>query len=215
MDDFITGRVHKIDIRKNCLIKSYYQSRHDSLTGLLKYEQFIKKVTEYISTNKDPEKGLAIVYSDIRFFKFINEKYGYSVGNSLLKYFSDTIKNGNSMTFAACRVYSDNIVSAVAYNNNRSPRDFCDIISNHNHTVEAELQKRFLDQNLIINTGIFIANDTTGLDAEIAISNANLARKRAKATEAYDAVLFTPEMMNSLMMQMELSSQLPNAIKYG
>lgn len=215
MDEYITGRVHKIDIRKNCLINSYHESRHDSLTGLLKYEQFIKKVTEYITTNKDPEKGLAIVYSDIRFFKFINEKYGYSVGNSLLQYFADTIKNGSSMTFAACRVYSDNIVSAVSYNNSRSPQDFSDIISNHNHAVEAELQKRFLDQNLIINTGIFIANDTTGLDAEIAISNANLARKRAKATEAYDAVLFTPEMMNSLMMQMELSSRLPSAIKNG
>lgn len=215
MDNLIIGRVHKIDMRKKSLIKSYYESRHDSLTGLLTYEHFIKKVTEYIATNKDPDKGLAIVYSDIRFFKLLNEKYGYEIGNNLLKSFADTVINGNSMTFAACRVYSDNIVSAVAYDNSRSPQDFCDIISNHNRTISAELQKRFLEQNLIINTGIFIANDTTGLDAEIAVSNANLARKRAKATEACDAVLFTPEMMNSLMMQMELSSRLPNAIKNG
>ena len=215
MDEFITGRVHKIDIRKNSLIKSYYESKLDSLTGLLKYEHFIKKLNGYISTNKDPDKGLAIVYSDIRYFKIINEKYGYEVGNELLKDFSSTIKSCSPSNIAFCRVYSDNIVTAVAFNNNMSPEEFCHIISEQNHKLEATLQNKYLDQKLIINTGIFISRDTLGLNAEIVISNANLARKQAKLIEAHDAILFTPDMTNSLVMQMELSSRLPSAIKNG
>ena len=185
----------------------------DSLTGLMKYDYFINVVKDYIANNTDPNRGLAIVYSDIRFFKLINDKYGYSVGDSLLEYFADTIKTGNSLTLAACRVYSDNIVSAVAYNNARDPEDFARLISEHNHKVEEALQHKFLNQHVVINTGIFIAHDTKGLDAEIAISNANMARKQAKASEASDAILFTSDMITNLVQQMELSSSLPHAIE--
>ncbi len=184
----------------------------DSLTGLYKYDYFLDKVKEFVETNNDPNIGLAIVYSDIRFFKYVNEKFGYAVGNSLLCYFANTILNGNSKTLAACRVYSDNIVSAVAYDNRRPDVEFADLISEHNRMVEKEIEKRFLEHRIIINTGIYIIKSTRNVDVEIAISNANLARKQAKSTETGNAILFNDDMMKDIIHQMELSSSLPSAI---
>ncbi len=184
----------------------------DSLTGLLKYDYFITKVKDFIAKNEDENTGLAIVYSDIRFFKYVNEVYGYSMGNSLLALFADTIKNGNPRNIAACRVYSDNMVTAVAYDNNRPDEEFADIITEHNHMIENEIKQRFLDHRIVINTGIYIIKNTSNIDVEIAISNANLARKRAKATESKNALLFNDDMMQDIIMQMELSSSLPAAI---
>lgn len=187
-------------------------NNRDSLTGLLKYECFISKVKEFVAKNNDENTGLAIVYSDIRFFKYVNEVYGYAMGNSLLSLFADTVKNASPLTIADCRIYSDNLVTAVAYNNNRLEEEFVDIITAQNHLVEQEIQKRFLDHRIVINTGIYIIKSTANVDVEIAISNANLARKQAKATDSKNAVLFNDNMMKSIIQQMELSSSLPAAI---
>lgn len=184
----------------------------DSLTGLYKYDYFLSKVKSFIATNDDPNTGLAIVYSDIRFFKYINEKFGYSIGNSLLNYFAGTILNGNPRTLAACRVYSDNLVTAVAYDNNRPDEEFADLISEHNYKIEKDIENSLIDQRIIINSGIYIIKCTKNVDVEIAISNANLARKHAKAIESPKAILFSDTMMTDIIHQMELSSSLPAAI---
>ncbi len=184
----------------------------DSLTNLLKYDYFITKVKDFIAKNTDPNIGLAIVYSDIRFFKYINEKFGYAMGNSLLAHFADTIRESGGANIAACRVYSDNIVTAVAYDASWDEQQFVQIMNEQNHKVEKDMQDLFLGHQIVINTGIYITKSTVGVDAEIAISNANLARKQVKATESSGAMLFTDTMMNDLVQQLELAQSLPNAI---
>ena len=209
----ITGRIHSIDARKQEIINHSFSNTRDSVTGLFKYEQFVKKVQDYINTNDTPEHGVAIVYSDIRYFKLINEKYGYAVGDSLLEFFSKSILNSNPSNIVACRVYSDNIITLVAFDNSLEYDEFVGIISDYNHYLEKELQSRFLHQQIRINTGIFISKSTAGLNAEVIISNANMARKTAKSLESVDAILFTPSMMENLVMEMELCSSLPYAIE--
>lgn len=184
----------------------------DSLTNLLKYDYFITKVKDFVAKNENPNMGLAIVYSDIRFFKYINEKFGYAMGNSLLAHFADTIRGSEMDNIAACRVYSDNIVTAVAYDSSWDEERFIQAIDEQNRKIEQDMQELFLDHQIVINTGIYITNTTVGVDAEIAISNANLARKHAKTTESAGALLFTDAMMNDLIQQLELAQSLPTAI---
>ena len=184
----------------------------DSLTNLFKYDYFLTKVKEFVTKNDNPNIGLAIVYSDIRFFKYINEKFGYAMGNSLLSHFADTIRDSHVSNIAACRVYSDNLVSAVAFDSSWDEAEFVQTITEQNRKIEKDMQNLFLDHHIVINTGVYIAKSTSGLDAEIAISNANLARKQAKTTESNEALLFTDAMMKDLVQQLELSQSLPTAI---
>lgn len=185
----------------------------DSLTGLMKYDAFAKTVEDFAKSNNDPNTGIAIIYSDIKYFKAINDKYGYSVGDSLLECFANIVKNSSKYTFAACRIYSDNIITAGTYSNDLNSDDFIKIINDYNHQMEQELQKQFYDQRILINSGIYICRDTKNLDIDMAISNANLARKRAKNSDPSEAVLFTSDMINILLQQMELCSNLHTAIE--
>lgn len=188
-------------------------TQKDSLTGLMKYETFINSVREFASKNTDPNIGIAIVYSDIKYFKAINDKFGYSVGDKMLKHFGNAVRNSGEYTFAACRLFSDNIITAGIYDNSFDKNEFTKIIHEYNHKIEDELQKLFFEQRIIINSGIYICHDTRNLDVEIAISNANLARKKAKNIDSTEPVLFTPDMISNLLQHMELCSNLHTAIE--
>ncbi|MEE1517105.1 MAG: EAL domain-containing protein [Lachnospiraceae bacterium] len=188
-------------------------TQKDSLTGLMKYETFINSVREFASKNTDPNIGIAIVYSDIKYFKAINDKFGYSVGDKMLKHFGNAVRNSGEYTFAACRLFSDNIITAGIYDNSFDKNEFAKIIHEYNHKIEDELQKLFFEQRIIINSGIYICHDTRNLDVEIAISNANLARKKAKNIDSTEPVLFTPDMISNLLQHMELCSNLHTAIE--
>ena len=222
MDNRIVARVHKIHKGSSARLKEYLDTRIgntlngvnscDPVTNLLRYDFFIDKVKEYIENNKNANMGLAIVYSDIRFFKYFNEKFGYTVANGLLTRFADSIRGSGDTGIAACRVHSDNIVSAVAFDASWDVDEFVQRINQKNREIEAEMQNVFMNHQIIINTGIYITRTTYGIDAEIAISNANLARKRAKTIESPEAVLFSDSMMKEMVQQLELVQNLPNAI---
>ena len=85
-------------------------SMKDYLTGLDRYEVFLEKLEENIKQIGD--RRITIVYTDIKYFKYINETYGYQVGDALLKDFvAEMVKENNNLLCCA-RVYSDNFVSA-------------------------------------------------------------------------------------------------------
>ena len=86
----------------------------DSLTGLKKYEYFVCDLKNIISENTDnPDFKLAIVYSDIRHFKYLNDTFGYNRGNELLKMYAEFSSNTHSRFLGNCHVYSDNFISAI------------------------------------------------------------------------------------------------------
>ena len=62
----------------------------DRLTGLYSKEFFFHYAEEIL--DKNPDGTFYIVYTDIDDFKMINAKYGNEVGDKLLKYFANRIK---------------------------------------------------------------------------------------------------------------------------
>ncbi len=57
----------------------------DILTGLDQYEVFLEKLQKEIDQIGDDR--IIIVYTDIKHFKYINDTYGYKVGDALLQDF--------------------------------------------------------------------------------------------------------------------------------
>lgn len=53
----------------------------DILTGLDRYEVFLEKLEKEIENVGDDR--IVIIYTDIKHFKYINDTYGYKVGDSL------------------------------------------------------------------------------------------------------------------------------------
>lgn len=197
------------DVDKPAL--SEHTAVKDSLTGLDRYEVFLEKLEDSIEQIGD--KRISIVYTDIRHFKYINDTYGYQVGDALLRDFVMEIVTGNTNLIGCSRVYSDNFVAASVMADELTSEQFKEIIHEINLEREKKFREKYLNSRLKFCTGICIIDkNSTSLDAETAVSNANLARKVAKEMDDDCCILFDNSMMEGIKREVEITSRVPRAI---
>lgn len=184
----------------------------DVLTGLDRYEVFLEKLEKEIASIGDDR--IVIIYTDIKHFKYINDTYGYKVGDSLLKDFVSELMMQKASILCAARVYSDNFVTAGRLPaDGLSNEEFRDIIYQTNLERETKFREKYLNSRLQFCTGISVIDkNSRSLDAETAVSNANLARKVAKEMEEDCCVLFDQSMMEGIRREVEITSSIPKAL---
>lgn len=183
----------------------------DSLTGLDRYEVFLTKLQKAIDDIGD--KRISIIYTDIRHFKYINDTYGYQVGDALLRDFVAEMVKDNPYMICCSRVYSDNFIAAGYIPESSTNKELSEFVSTVNREREAKFREKYLNSRLQFCTGISIVDkDSRSLDAETVVSNANLARKVAKELEDDCCVLFDHSMMEGIKREVEITSQVPKAI---
>ena len=62
----------------------------DILTSGINYERYLKDAQKMLDANKDAD--YAVFYADILNFKYINDTFGYDVGDKLLMFISQKIR---------------------------------------------------------------------------------------------------------------------------
>lgn len=186
----------------------------DTLTGLDSYEIFLQKLEKEMQEIGDDR--IVIVYTDIKHFKYINDTYGYKVGDKLLKEFVNQFMKASENLICAARVYSDNFVTASRLTNDGlSNEEFRNLIDQINKDREREFREKYLNSRLQFCTGISITDkNSRSLEAETAVSNANLARKVAKEMENDCCVLFDQSMMEGIRREVEITSGIPKALEH-
>lgn len=184
----------------------------DALTGLDRYEIFLEKLQNEIDHIGDDR--IVIVYTDIKHFKYINDTYGYKVGDSLLRDFVNEFMEKKEVILCAARVYSDNFVTANRVSaDGPSNEEFRDMIYQMNLERETKFREKYLNSRLQFCTGISVIDkNSRSLDAETVVSNANLARKVAKEMESDCCVLFDQSMMEGIKREVEITSSIPRAL---
>jgi len=186
----------------------------DILTGLDRYEEFLRKLE--LEIQKMDDYRIAIIYTDIKYFKYINDTLGYQRGDMLLKEFTSQVTEGNIHMLCAARVFSDNIVMASRLENDISNEQFREFIHQHNLKMEERFREKYLAARLKFCTGIsFISKEDRRLDPATAVSNANLARKAAKEQKDDCCVLFDSKMVEGIKKEIEITSSLTKAIENG
>lgn len=193
------------------LVKEEQPVTKDFLTGLDRYEVFLEKLEKGIEQIGD--RRIAIIYTDIKYFKYINDTYGYQVGDALLKDFVSEVSYSRGLICFA-RVYSDNFVAAGYMDESISNERFRDMIHEVNFERETRFRAKYLNSRLQFCTGITIIDkNSRSLNAETAVSNANLARKVAKEMDEGCCVLFDNSMMEGIKREVEITSRVPKAIE--
>ncbi len=160
-----------------------------------------------------PEEAvIAIVYSDIKHFKYFNDTYGYRRGNRLLARMSEMFSSGGVGFLCGARVVSDNIVCARICSDGNTA-EFLGKIKESIANIEHVLRKEFLCERIRMTAGVFFIDaQVKGINVETAISNANLARKQSKIDGNDSVTLFLPVMASRIDSELEIISTIEEAI---
>lgn len=156
----------------NALLRNI-QNR-DILTGLLNLDPFKSEYNKALEEYKG-KSMMCLVYFDLNNFGYINENYGYQIGDKVLKYLAHDIKETDG-AIIACRLYSDFFILLVRGKSKETIKE--SVLSRQKHFVNLH-NHQYPSCGIGITSGMyFIEEENT--DPDVAIENANLAWKKAK-----------------------------------
>ena len=144
----------------------------DSLSGLLTFPTFREKVEKLLANN--PGKRFLMVYTDIINFKYINQKYGYSVGDDILRQFVNHIivndENEDNLYFV--RMVSDRFITIRTKEEDTQIEQKIDAI---NQCFMMEMERKYPGIKLQLRSGVYcFQND--GMDISFAIDACDYVR---------------------------------------
>ncbi len=184
---------------------------YDAITGFYKYEKFLEHAQRYL---ENAEHGrYAIVYQDFSNFKYINEMYGYEVGDKILRDYAEIIPAYSDRFIMGTRVFSDNIVSLF----DAKGVDLEKMVSFAERSsllFTDRIQKEYLGSNVVCIVGLcpFMV-DGSEIPLKNLISNANLARKEAKKPENPNVVVYDESMGEALLKEVKYANEMEEAFR--
>lgn len=107
------GAVTDVDGDVRTVRQLRYRAEHDPVTGYSNLAKFKLDATRLLVARAG--RKYALWHCDFRNFKYINDMYGYDVGNRLLKYWADLTAASFSSEETFARATADNFVMLCAY----------------------------------------------------------------------------------------------------
>lgn len=149
----------------------------DGLTGLLNRRAFDKKLSELIHNSVNESAYLSIL--DIDHFKRVNDTYGHTIGDSVIKYVASLMKKHACSHHHIARYGGEELAIIMP---NTSKQEAIEISENIRIEMEKSRLKRKTDNTPLgsITVSIGIAALQTGDDAESFIVRADQALYQAK-----------------------------------
>ena len=160
----------------------------DQLTGLYNFESF-KSAMRRCMLEADPDKVYALEYLDLNNFGYVNENFGYQVGDMALKVFAHDYMEQPFFVMGS-RLYSDFFVMLVA----EESQEKLEKAIHNQHQRFANMQNHQYSCNSFgITAGVYVFENTQ-MDLETAFENAQLAWKQGKISRKMGISLFDQEL---------------------
>lgn len=182
---------------------------YDPLTGLLSFCLFKDEVERIIVGNEN--NTYVMVYTDVEDFKYLNQKYGYSLGDQFLKEFSSfiikSIKSETSVYFT--RIISDQFALFMPYTDNgQAVKQVWKI--NHEFITTQQILK---NAHLRIRTGIYLVKPGCP-SASAALDCANYARQQIKPNDVCTVRLYDDEMQQKRNLENQIKNDMSEAMHH-
>lgn len=191
-------------------MQQYKIQQFDKLTGLPYYEDFLNLAESIKSTELSEGKEYAIIATDISNFKFINQIYGYEVGNQLLKDLVRVLVLENPYCLCACRPYSDHVLGLYI-----KPTDqdkFHDGLMKYNRMFIEQNSRKFQSVLLHLQCGICVMGGQNDSVVK-SVDRANIARRSMKGDYSVQYVIFNEDMYRGKERTSEVITAFENALK--
>ncbi len=172
----------------------------DELTGLLSHKTFTHNLRQLTVGLTDAETGTyLVVYLDIQRFKFINEMFGTSEGDELLKHIAKVIKSVGS----GCRIGSDRFVYFAQVKDKR--------FNEHLENVIHKIETYSYTYETTCNAGAYVIVNRK-LPVDSIINFAIMAQASVKGSYAKKYAYYDDIMMNTLISEQKVVGMMRTAL---
>lgn len=184
--------------------------RRDELTGLYHYGAFQKEVRRALY-QCDPELDYAMAYMDVSNFAYLNENFGYSEGNQLLKDMARWLRYMNAKRCICGRVYADRFVILVT---GESQKAIEEEVRQSVSRFSDYLLHRYPMGDLQVRAGLYYIENP---EAEIftMIDAANHARKAIKEDYLNHVMVYTDRLRRTRAEKINVVASIHDAIDKG
>ena len=203
---------------KNEIMNHAYQGaitrmEHDTLTGLISFERFHEEIERIILSNKT--NNYLMIYTDFENFKYFNYKYGYTVGDQLLKDFCSSIigKIVDKHNLYFTRVVSDQfLMFRPAKCEKDEYEKLIEEIEQKNIDFMLRQKERFPQSNVTLRTGVYYVTPEC-MSASYAIDAANYARQKVDNDSKCSVRFYDDEMQKRRMLENQIVNEMKEAIE--
>lgn len=180
----------------------------DSLTGISTLNKF--KIDAEMLLEAKQDLNYALLYTDLDKFKYINDTYGYAVGDEVLRSFSTILYSILLRDELICRATDDKFIMLLKYD---KKENLFKRLNNINKQI-SKMEKLMLKKcSLVVISGVYLIKDED-TDISVAIDRANTARKNVKGISHKNSyAVYNKQMDLTLIKEKEIESKMFDAIK--
>ena len=208
----VIGFIRDVTVRRQAEEQIQYQAFHDVLTGLGNRSLFQDHLTLAVAIGQRRKRVVAVLFLDLDHFKLINDTFGHTFGDELLKGIAARLKSCVRRVDTVARIGGDEF--AIVLQDMERQEDAADLA----HKI-VELVAQPIDiqgQRLYVTASVGVSIfPHDGEDAETLLKNADNAMYRAKSEGRNNYQLCTPELRKWVQERLTLESGLHRALERG
>lgn len=181
--------------------KAYF----DDLTGIYTITKFEEDTHKLLHQNSDIK--YALIQFDIDKFKFINDMYGFEIGNKFLIYIAQTLTSYLNEKERCARVSNDVFVILMQYESEQQMKQRLEDIY---HVIYTFAQKQHIE--MILSFGVYIIIQTD-MQISAMIDRAWIAEKTIKGSHQNRIAFYTDKMRDAMLHEKLIENEMIEALE--
>lgn len=179
-----------------------YLATCDELTGIYNKQAFYAKTKEMLLDN--PDKNFDLLRINIERFKVLNDLFGESTGDKLLRYIGKFLKEINLPLCVSGRLYADNFVVCYEAGKGDSRRMI--------NTLQMVADSFAINNRTILSFGLYRIDDKT-LPVSVMCDRANMALWKAKGNFKNPYCEYDEKMRQQVLKEQKIINAMEMAIQ--
>ena len=189
----------------------WLQANYDSLTGLPNRDLCLERLHNKLNEELTGDSGVALLFIDLDRFKFVNDTWGHSSGDELLKLAAIRLRNCIREKDTVARFGGDEFVVLLIGLSNRFAIER--VVKNILTSLSMPFHLAGNNEAVVsASIGVTVGPDD-GNSVELLLKNADTAMYQAKAAGRNTYQFFTKSMNESVSRRMHIEQALRQAIK--
>ena len=207
LSSIIYNRILKMKKEEKNLADVEMQMNYDSVTGLPNYSKFLTLSEQYLQ-----EKGIHkqpiyyLFYADFSNFQYLNEVYGYAVGDAVLQRFAKTLQECPHGIYFS-RITSDHY-SGLIWEKDDSLEEIQQYLQKFCDTIN----KEYTLCNLTLICGLYRV-ENMNISVSAMVDCANVARKHGKNKAETCCILYDEEIKERNETEMSVVAHMTSALE--